>query len=275
MARGETYEEFVDKFKPKKTTDDCYTPPEVYDVIAGYVEERWGISRENFVRPFYPGGDFESFEYDDGCVVVDNPPFSILSRIKSFYHERGIRFFLFCPDLTALGSSKHSMLFTHIVCCASIVYENGANVKTGFVTNLPTGGIVLESEPRLGRMINDTCRMLRAKNAKKQRKYYFPDNVITAARAQWLAAHDTHLRIYADDCVRISKLDAMDGRGIFGGALLLNDKSAEELAAAERAAAERLAAERLELSSRELKIVEMLNMHADESVGDCRCSFTS
>lgn len=21
------YEDFVDKFKPKKTTDDCYTPP--------------------------------------------------------------------------------------------------------------------------------------------------------------------------------------------------------------------------------------------------------
>ena len=24
------YEGFVDKFKPKKTTDDCYTPAEVY-----------------------------------------------------------------------------------------------------------------------------------------------------------------------------------------------------------------------------------------------------
>ena len=27
MAKNETYEEFVDKFKPKLTTDDCYTPP--------------------------------------------------------------------------------------------------------------------------------------------------------------------------------------------------------------------------------------------------------
>lgn len=26
MAKGETYEQFVDKFKQKKTTDDCYTP---------------------------------------------------------------------------------------------------------------------------------------------------------------------------------------------------------------------------------------------------------
>ncbi len=27
------YDGFVEKFKPKKTTDDCYTPPEVYDVV--------------------------------------------------------------------------------------------------------------------------------------------------------------------------------------------------------------------------------------------------
>lgn len=26
MPKSNTYEEFVDKFKPKKTTDDCYTP---------------------------------------------------------------------------------------------------------------------------------------------------------------------------------------------------------------------------------------------------------
>ena len=27
------YEGFVEKFKPKKTTDDCYTPPAVYDYV--------------------------------------------------------------------------------------------------------------------------------------------------------------------------------------------------------------------------------------------------
>ena len=31
------YEAFVDKFKPKLTTDDCYTPPEVYEVV----KRRW------------------------------------------------------------------------------------------------------------------------------------------------------------------------------------------------------------------------------------------
>lgn len=30
------YEAFVDKFKPKLTTDDCYTPPEVYEVVKNW-----------------------------------------------------------------------------------------------------------------------------------------------------------------------------------------------------------------------------------------------
>lgn len=38
MARGETYEQFVNKFKQKKTTDDCYTPEAVMDVVNDYVE---------------------------------------------------------------------------------------------------------------------------------------------------------------------------------------------------------------------------------------------
>nr|DAJ82391.1 MAG TPA: hypothetical protein [Caudoviricetes sp.] len=25
--KNQNYDEFIEKFKPKKTTDDCYTPP--------------------------------------------------------------------------------------------------------------------------------------------------------------------------------------------------------------------------------------------------------
>ena len=45
-SRQETfndYDGFVEKFKPKKTTDDCYTPKEVYDVILEWAVERYGI----------------------------------------------------------------------------------------------------------------------------------------------------------------------------------------------------------------------------------------
>ena len=53
------YDGFVDKFKTKKTTDDCYTPPEVYNCILNYVIEKCDIKGAEIVRPFYPGGDFE------------------------------------------------------------------------------------------------------------------------------------------------------------------------------------------------------------------------
>lgn len=55
--------------------------------------KRYNIDPENVIRPFWPGGDYEKDEYPPGCVVVDNPPFSILKNICEFYLERGILFF--------------------------------------------------------------------------------------------------------------------------------------------------------------------------------------
>ena len=34
--KEKSYEEFVEKFKPKKTTDDCYTPPGIYAVVRDW-----------------------------------------------------------------------------------------------------------------------------------------------------------------------------------------------------------------------------------------------
>ncbi|WP_306541878.1 hypothetical protein [Acidaminococcus intestini] len=44
MGKGETYEEFVDKFKSKLTTDDCYTPENVYETVKAWAikEYEWG-----------------------------------------------------------------------------------------------------------------------------------------------------------------------------------------------------------------------------------------
>lgn len=104
--KNESYEEFVEKFKPKKTTDDCYTPPEVYKVIKDWVCRRYGIDPEKIIRPFWPGADYQAMEYQGGCVVVDNPPFSILSKICEYYLDRGIPFFLFAPSLTCLSGKR-------------------------------------------------------------------------------------------------------------------------------------------------------------------------
>ena len=108
------YEGFVEKFKPKKTTDDCYTPEGVYNAVVEYVRSITDMSDKEIVRPFYPGGDYENYDYPDNAVVVDNPPFSIISKIARFYLDRGIKFFLFAPHLTLLsGTLQGGNLHNH------------------------------------------------------------------------------------------------------------------------------------------------------------------
>ena len=257
-AKGKTqaeifndYDGFISKFEKKKTTDDCYTPPEVYDAVADYVSERFGIDRADMVRPFYPGGDYKAFEYPDGCCVVDNPPFSILAKIKRFYIERGIRFFLFAPSLTLL-SGKDTMRLHHIVADLNVTYENGASVLTGFVTNLGTD-IIAESCPEIHDRVQPICDAYAKRGKKSLPKYEYPDEIITAAKLQWMAGHGSALAIRRDDCMRITKLDAQNGKSIFGGGLLLSPA-----AAAERAAAERAAATKWQLSDRERALSAML-----------------
>lgn len=133
MARGETYEQYVEKFKRKRTTDDTFTPPDVYEAVLSYVERHYGVDRNAVVRPFWPDSDYKDLDYE-GKVVVDNPPFSIEMEILDWYNERGIPYFLFCNGKTCANVLNHG---TSLVCGDfGIVYENGAKVRTAFATNL-------------------------------------------------------------------------------------------------------------------------------------------
>ena len=259
----EDYEGFVEKFKPKKTTDDCYTPPEVYEVIKDWACAEYGIDPETIVRPFYPGGDYEAEDYD-GKVVLDNPPFSIISKITAFYLGSGIPFFLFAPSLTAFGSSQVCMKCCHVICGCDIEYENGAIVRTSFVTSYEDGTIA-RTAPDLTRLVNDKVDELRRREHVEILKYEYPDNIVTAAMMQRWSKYGIEFMVRREDCAHIGKLDAQKERGktIFGGGLLLSERAAAERAAAERAAAERAAAERArahrwKLSDRERAIVAML-----------------
>lgn len=259
----EDYDGFVDKFNPKKTTDDCYTPSDVYDCVRDWACRKWDIAPSSIVRPFYPGGDYESFDYPDGCTVLDNPPFSILSRICEFYLDRGIAFFLFAPALTAFSSAKVCMRMNHVFADSQIVYENGAKVCTAFVTSY--GENVAETAPDLARMIDDVQRRRLSDGKKEMPKYSYPSHVLTAAMLGKYSNRGVRLEVKPSECARVSSLDAQRGIGktIFGGGLLLSDDAAERHAAAERAAAERAASERaaahaFELSDRERGMVEML-----------------
>lgn len=274
--KSKTYEEFIDKFKPKLTTDDCATPPLVYDAVKNWVCNEYGIDENKIVRPFWPGQDYTNAEYPDGCVVLDNPPFSILSKICEWYLDRGISFFLFAPSLTALSGKNVCMRMNHIICDANIVYENGANVLTAFVTNLGDGETVIQTAPALGVAVKEAVEKLKKETARSLPKYDYPDNIVTAALMQRYSKYGVDFKVSRKDCVRVSKLDAQAEckKAIFGSGLLLstdaaNRKREAERAAQERAAQERTAQERAathvwELSERERKIIEAL----DERRGD-------
>ena len=219
LESDERHEAFLDKFRTHVTTDDCLTPPEIYDVVADYVAARYAIARERFVRPFWPGRDYTREDYPEGCVVVDNPPFSILGKILDTYLDHGIDFFLFGPTMTIASSRGSRMRCNHIVCHASVTYANGAKVPTSFITNLDRDGTVLESCPELSDAIEAKDEELRKAGKAKLPKYVYPDHVIHAAKAQWFAAHGVPYRLNARDCMPISKLDAMGGKAIFGGGL--------------------------------------------------------
>ena len=264
MAAGEIseedeeYQEFLEKFKLKKTTDDCYTPAPVYDAVARYVEETYGVSRAKFVRPFYPGGDYQREKYPADCVVVDNPPFSIMAEILKFYDERGIRFFLFAPTLTLFSSSSSSSTCTALPCALAVIYENGASVNTSFLTNLEPKHIRLRSAPKLHAMVqagvDEYVKTLR----KMLPKYSYPPHIITSAWVGALSRLGIEFSVPVDESETISRLDSQkeSGKAIFGNGYIVSDA-----VKAEREKAEREKAERWELSDRELAIIKRLNEH--------------
>lgn len=146
QKKSKTYGEFVDKFKPKLTTDDCYTPADVYDAVLAYVRRKYDIAGLKVIRPFYPGGDYQKEDYT-GAVVIDNPPFSIGAQIIDFYCNRQVPFFLFANGLTAFCTSKkHIQHVSVVLCSCAITYENRAKVRTSFITNMGPADIILAGE---------------------------------------------------------------------------------------------------------------------------------
>ena len=251
--KGETYEQFVEKFKPPKTTDDCYTPPLIYDGVADWVCAEYGINRDAFCRPFYPGGDYETFDYT-GKIVVDNPPFSILSKILRFYIERNIKFFLFAPALTLFsGATEHC---TAIPVGVAVTYENGAVVSTSFVTNLGDSNIRVRTAPHLYKILKSCNDASRKEKTKTMPKYEYPKNIATAAEINRLSKAGIDFEIRRSESLRVRALDAqlLRKKAIFGSGYLISDGTAIRLERAER---ER--AERWQLSEREKAIIAELN----------------
>lgn len=266
------YDEFVNKFKPKKTTDDCYTPPAIYEAVLRWCEKEYGIDRASVIRPFKPGGGYQREDYM-GRVVVDNPPFSILAQIVDWYNERGIKYFLFAPSLTALNYANRKG-----ICCVfvdvRITYENGAYVRTAFLTNMDD--CITRSACDLSRELKSINAQLEHKKtygrtqnrANKVVKYNYPSELMTSARLGNLAAKGVTFNVKRAHFVR--QLDAQKPlkKSIFGCGLLISRKDAADIRAQEKRLQEAAiraqgvqlqdGAYNFELSEREQAIVDNL-----------------
>ena len=241
------YGAFTDKFKTKLTTDDCYTPEPVYNAVRDWCVEKYGLQGREIVRPFWPGADFEMYDYPENCVVIDNPPFSIYDHVLDFYiNERPTDFFLFAPSLTLF--KKYDACY--IVCSEDVRYANGAVVKTSFVTSLD----------RENRIICDTrlnCAIRQANAYGRPKKedlpiIEYPQNVVTSAILGKTARTDFAFK--KTDTAWISKLN---GERLFGSGFLLSDRAAADRAAADIAAARKKITRKLDAEA--IEILKKLN----------------
>lgn len=256
--KGETYEEFVDKFKLKKTTDDCYTPANVYNAIADWVASKYNINRADFVRPFYPGGDYQNYDYSGGKIVVDNPPFSILSAIINYYIDHNIKFFLFAPALTLFSpaSSKCASLAINI----DIRYDNGAIVPTSFVTNLEPEKVRLRTDASLYNAI----KIENDKNKGEKRKlpkYQYPNYIVTAAKIGSYSKLGYDITITREESEYKRELDAQKPlkKAMYGNGYIVSERVKQEIDRIEKDRIEKDRIEKWELSERELEIVKRLS----------------
>ena len=247
------YDAFLDKFEVKKTTDDCYTPKEVMDIVINYVNEKYPLAGKKIIRPFFPCGDFESVDYTDDMVVIDNPPFSIVTKICKYYIERDIKFFLFCPHLTAFSSDIDA---THIIASADITYENGATIKTAFVSNM-FGDVKIIGDAELHKKFKE----LQKRNKANLPKYEYPDHIVTVSKIAYCIENGISVTFDKKDLKHYRGMDAQKkhGKSLFGSGFLASNKAAAAATAAATAAANKKDNVIVwELSQRELEIIKSL-----------------
>ena len=173
------YEEWFNNLKAnRRTSDDTFTPPKVYEILLEYINEKLiSIDSIEIQRPFYPGGDYqkEAESYNEKSVVIDTPQFSLMSEILDFYTKNNIKFFLFSNGLTAFHYLNKDF---HLLCpYALIEYDNGVKVNTCFMHNLKPKGVTISGELR------NKINSLSKEKVIKRKKYKYPNEVLSVAQS--------------------------------------------------------------------------------------------
>lgn len=252
------YESFLAKFADNpKTTDDCFTPKDVYEAVVQYVGTIVDLSDKQILRPFFPGGDYEHADYPDNGIVIDNPPFSMFLPIVKFYTARDIPFFLFGPGMTIVWASKYC---TVLCINNNIVFENGASVACNFASNL-FDDIVAMTAPLLSELIAK-CKSQNTKQ--KQSQYIYPANMLCVSDLQAICKGGIDFAVKRSETHMIDKMDLHPKKcNIFGTRFLISDHvvsmKEEALEASRQAQAQAGMFVEIELSQREKRIVERLN----------------
>ncbi len=243
------YESFIRKFTVNpKTTDECWTPKDVYEAVVQYVGEIYDLTDKVILRPFYPGGDYLNAEYPENGVVIDNPPFSIFLKIVKFYSEAKIPFFLFGPGLTIANCCKWC---TAVIVDGNMTFSNGAKINCNFATNL-MGDTLVTTAVRL----NELLRLCPSQNVKANlSSYIYPEEVLSVSDFQTLVRGGEDFSLSRRDAVVVKNLDLFPNGHTFGDRFLVKKGIKADLEDRKRAVRKEI---RIELSERERRIVENL-----------------
>lgn len=231
-------------------------PPAVYEAVKDWAVKEYGWAGRPIVRPFWPGGDYENFDYPPGAVVIDNPPFSIVSKIAAWYEARRIDYFLFAPGVTLLAILSAT---SHIGVSAKIRYENGAVVNTSFISSQ---GPLLRSAPELYRIIDEIHQKACLIPKNRQIIYRYPDSLITSTTLSKFSRYGIE---YASDTgTRVNRMDAQIGmkKSIFGGGYIV---PREEAVRAQEAVRKARAAELAKAAGKKIAQEEAVSVRLDFS----------
>ena len=184
-------------------------------------------------------------------MVIDNPPFSIISKVAKFYEERGIDYFLFAPHLTCFSITAAK---SHICVGVTVTYDNGAKVSTSFISSK---GPSIRSAPDLYRLVDEmNAANIRAQKGPLLPVYSYPDNVMTSNAVALMSKYGIE---YSEDIgVFIRALDAQRkvGKSIFGSGYIVPQEAARKAQEAVRKAQEAKVMQ-WELSAKEIEALKV------------------